>query len=77
MSLAGVQSWGLQLHMGKSPCCTAALRPLGLQDCIRAGRQPLQLRGCQWISGRSVSKAGREQTSPLICLPLWRIALPQ
>lgn len=63
--------------LGESLCCIAALRPLGLLDCIRVVRLPLQLKGSQWISGRSVSKAGRVQTSPLICLPLGRVALPQ
>lgn len=77
MSLAGVQSSGALSTPGESLCCTAALHPLGLLDCIRAARLPLQLKGSQWISGRSVSNAGRVQTSPLICLPLGRIALPQ
>lgn len=65
---------GAQSALGESLCCIAALRPLGLLDCIRAVRLPLQQKGSQWVSGRSGSKAGRVQTSPLICLPLGRIA---
>lgn len=59
--------------LGESLCCIAALCPLRLLACILAMRLSLQVKGGQWFSGRSVSKAGRAQTAPLICLPPGRI----
>lgn len=73
----GCSERGTPSAEGESLCCAAALHPLGSEDCIRAVWLPLQLKGSQQVSGRSVSKAGRVQTSPLICLPPGRLALPR
>lgn len=77
MSLASVQRRGGLSALGESLCCIVALCPLDLLACIHAVWLSLQVKGRQWISGRSLCKAGRVQTFPLICLPLGRIALPQ
>lgn len=61
------------VYTGRKPLLYYCPSPSG----VHAVRLPLQVKGRQWISGRSVSKAGRVQTSPLICLPLGRITLPQ
>ena len=71
MSLADVQSWGLCLHWEKASIVLLPFAQWGYWIVS------VQVKGSRWISGRSVSKAGRVQTFPLICLQLGRIVLPQ